>query len=56
MAYFHIDRTRFYADSLGLSQPLRSKRQTVFVNAIPDDNSFYSGADAPAGSRRGWRR
>ena len=43
MAYFHIDRTRFYADSLGLSEPLRKKRQTVFVNAIPDDNSFYSG-------------
>ena len=42
MAYFHIDRTRFYADGLGLSQPLRSKRQKVFVNAIPDDNSFYS--------------
>ena len=43
MAYFHIDRTRFYADSLNLSEPLRQKRQTVFVNAIPDDNSFYSG-------------
>jgi hypothetical protein len=42
MAYFHIDRTRFYADGLGLSQPLRSKRQKVYVNAIPDDNSFYS--------------
>ncbi len=42
MAYFHVDRTRFYADALGLSQPLRQKRQTVFVNAIPDDNSYYS--------------
>ena len=42
MAYFHIDRTRAYADSLGLSQPLRSKPQKVFANAIPDDNSFYS--------------
>jgi Zn-dependent metalloprotease len=42
MAYFHIDRERTYADGLGLSQPLRSKRQKVFVNAIPDDNSFYS--------------
>ncbi len=42
MAYFHIDRTRFYADSLLLSQPLRAKRQKAYVNAIPDDNSFYS--------------
>ena len=42
MAYFHIDRTRLYADSLGLSKPLRAKAQKVFANAIPDDNSFYS--------------
>ena len=42
MAYFHIDRTRAYVDSLGLSQPLRSKPQKVFANAITDDNSFYS--------------
>ncbi len=42
MAYFHIDRTRSYADGLGLSQPLRSKPQKVFADAIPDDNSFYS--------------
>ncbi len=45
MAYFHVDRTRFYADSLGLSQPLRKKPQKIFSNAIPDDNSFYSTAD-----------
>jgi hypothetical protein len=44
MAYFHIDRTRAYVDGLGLSQPLRSKPQKVFANAIPDDNSFYSSA------------
>lgn len=43
MAYFHIDRTRLYADSLALSEPLRSKRQKAYVNAIPDDNSYYSG-------------
>ena len=42
MAYFHIDRTRFYADSLVLSKPLRRKPQKVFANAITDDNSFYS--------------
>jgi hypothetical protein len=45
MAYFHIDATRFYADSLGLSQPLRKKPQKVFADAISDDNSFYSTAD-----------
>ena len=44
MAYFHIDRTRAYIDGLALSQPLRSKPQKVFANAIPDDNSFYSQA------------
>ena len=27
-----------------LSQPLRSKPQKVYANAIPDDNSFYSSA------------
>jgi hypothetical protein len=42
MAYFHIDRERTYADSLGLSKPLRQKAQKVFADAIPDDNSFYS--------------
>ena len=42
MAYFHIDRTRAYADGLGLSKPLRAKPQRVLANAIPDDNSFYS--------------
>ena len=42
MAYFHIDRTRAYADGLGLSKPLRGKPQRVLANAIPDDNSFYS--------------
>jgi hypothetical protein len=42
MAYFHVDRERAYADSLGLSQPLRQKAQKVLVDAIADDNSFYS--------------
>ncbi len=42
MAYFHIDRTRAYVDSLGLSESLRSRPQKVRVNAIPEDNSFYS--------------
>ncbi len=42
MAYFHIDRTRAYADALGLSKPLRRKPQKVLADAITDDNSFYS--------------
>ncbi len=45
MAYYHVDRERAYADSLGLSEPLRHKPQRVLANAIPDDNSFYSPAD-----------
>ena len=42
MSYFHVDRTRAYVDSLGLSRPLRAKPQKVRANGIPDDNSFYS--------------
>lgn len=42
MAYFHIDRTRAYIDGLGLSEALRAKPQKVRVNAIPDDNSYFS--------------
>jgi len=42
MAYFHIDRTRAYVDSLGLSESLRARPQRVRANAIPADNSFYS--------------
>ena len=41
MAYFHIDRTRAYVDSLGLSQPLRAKPQKVFSNVLTEDNSRY---------------
>ena len=42
MAYFHIDRTRAYVDSLGLSESLRARPQRVRANALPADNSFYS--------------
>ena len=42
MSYFHIDRTRAYADSLGLSEALRAKPQKVRANGIRDDNSYYS--------------
>jgi hypothetical protein len=44
MAYFHIDRTRAYIDSLGLTKPLRAKPQRVEVNSFTDDNSFFSPA------------
>jgi Fungalysin metallopeptidase (M36) len=42
MAYFHIDRTRAYVDGLGLSRGLSLKPQKVRVDAIADDNSFFS--------------
>ena len=42
MAYFHIDRNRAYVDGLGLSEALRQQPQKVRVNAIPDDNSYFS--------------
>ena len=34
MAYFHVDRTRAYVDSLGLSRTLRAKPQKVRANGI----------------------
>jgi hypothetical protein len=42
MAYFHIDRARFYIDSLGLSERLRLKPQRVRANGIAEDNSYFS--------------
>ncbi len=42
MAYFHIDRTRAYVDSLGLSRRLRLKPQRVRANGIRVDNSYFS--------------
>ncbi len=42
MSYFHVDRTRAYVDSLGLSEALGQKPQRVRSNAIPDDNSYFS--------------
>ncbi len=44
MAYFHIDTTRAYVDSLGLTEPLRSQPQVVDTNAFADDNSYFSPA------------
>ena len=42
MSYYHVDRTRAYVDSLGLTEPLRSQPQVVEANSLPDDNSFFS--------------
>jgi hypothetical protein len=42
MAYYWIDRTRAYLDGLGLSKTLSAKPQKVRVNAIAEDNSFFS--------------
>ena len=46
MAYFHIDRTQAYIQSLGFSdgQPhgIDDRSQKVVADAFPADNSFYS--------------
>jgi hypothetical protein len=42
MAYYHIDRARAYIDGLGLSRAYSSQPQKVLVDAIADDNSFFS--------------
>jgi fungalysin metallopeptidase (M36) len=42
MAYHSIDRTRAYIDGLGLSRGLNPQPQRVRVDAIADDNSFFS--------------
>jgi hypothetical protein len=42
MAYYHIDRARAYIDGLGLSKAYSSQPQKVRVDAISDDNSFFS--------------
>ncbi len=41
MAYFHIDETQQYIQSLGLA-PINAESQNVAVNSFNDDNSFYS--------------
>jgi hypothetical protein len=42
MAYFHIDRTRAYIDSLGLTRGLSPQPQKVRADSLTDDNSFFS--------------
>ncbi len=42
MSYYHVDRTRAYVESLGLSEGLGRKPQRVRANGITDDNSYYS--------------
>ena len=58
MAYFHIDRTRLYVDSLGLSKPLRAKPQKVFARRDPRRQLVLLVDDPRAGARdrRGRRR
>jgi hypothetical protein len=41
MAYYHIDRTQQYIQDLGFSN-IDNRVQRALVDAIPDDNSFYS--------------
>jgi Fungalysin metallopeptidase (M36) len=45
MAYFHIDRTRAYLDTLALSRGLRARPQSVVANGLRADNSFYAPFD-----------
>jgi hypothetical protein len=49
MAYFHIDRTQAYIQSLGFTKANHSAiddhRQQVVVDAFPEDNSFFSPQD-----------
>lgn len=41
MAYFHLDRTQARIQALGFTN-VNGDRQRVYVNAMPDDNSFFS--------------
>lgn len=41
MAYFHIDETQQYIQTLGLN-PINAESQKVIVNSFKDDNSFYA--------------
>ena len=42
MAYYHVDRTRAYIESLGLADGLRDKPMVMHANAIRADQSFFS--------------
>jgi hypothetical protein len=42
MAYYHVDRTRAYLETLGLDDGLRRRPMVVHVNAIKADQSFFS--------------
>ena len=42
MAYYHVDRTRAYIESLGLDDSLRDRPMPVHANAIRADQSFYT--------------
>jgi hypothetical protein len=42
MAYHHVDRTRAYIESLGLSRGLGPRPQRVRANGIRADNSYFT--------------
>jgi Fungalysin metallopeptidase (M36) len=41
MAYYHVDRTRAYLESLGLDDRLRKRPMVVHANAIRADQSYF---------------
>ena len=42
MAYFHIDRTRAYINTLALTKGLRAQPQQANVNGFTEDNSYFT--------------
>jgi hypothetical protein len=42
MAYYHVDRTQRYIQSLQVGEPINQRSTTAFADAIRQDNSFYS--------------
>jgi hypothetical protein len=45
MAYFFVNRAQVYIRGLDIGEKINQRKQFVKVNAIPDDNSFYSPGD-----------
>jgi hypothetical protein len=42
MAYYHIDRTQRYIQSLQVGEPINQRSTTAYADSIREDNSFYS--------------
>lgn len=49
MAYYHVDRTRAYVESLSLTRGFRKQPQLIRANSFPQDNSFFSPFDRTIG-------